>query len=106
RGGDEFHRARRVAEHREDERLQVVLGVDDVAEGRVVNGGDDRLRLTERLAADRAGMLDRYGIPLLRHDAAALHGPRAEPDIAEFRRAPEQQILNEPAVSGEEDRRG
>ena len=44
----------RVAEHRVHERLQVVLAVHDVAEGRVVDGGDDRLRLTERLAGNRA----------------------------------------------------
>ena len=51
--------ARRVAEHRRDERLQVVLGIDDVAEGRVVDGGDDRLRLADGLAADGAGVLER-----------------------------------------------
>ena len=34
---DERHGAQRVAEHRRDERLQIVLGVDDVAERRVVD---------------------------------------------------------------------
>ena len=65
-----FTGARRVAEHREHERLQVVFGVDDVAERRVVHGGDDRLRLAERLAADGARVLERDWVALLRHDAA------------------------------------
>ena len=38
RGGDERHRADGIAEHRRHERLQVVLGIHDVAERRVVNG--------------------------------------------------------------------
>ena len=35
---NEGHRAGRVAEHRCDERLQIVFGIDDVAERRVVHG--------------------------------------------------------------------
>src|SRR5262245_39094332 len=84
RGGDQFDRPRRVAEHRKHERLQVILRVDDVAEGRVVDSRTDRLRLTKRLAADGARVLDRDRIALLRHDAAALHEPVTESDVAEL----------------------
>ena len=39
---------------------------------------DDRLRLAERLAADRARVLERHRVALLRHDAARLHEAVAE----------------------------
>ena len=104
RGRRQLHGAPGVAEHREDQRLQVVLRVDDVAERRVVDGGENRLRLTERLAADRPHVLDRHRIPLLRHDAARLHESVAEAQVAELRRAPQQQILREAAEAGEQHR--
>ena len=44
----------------------------------------DRLRLTERLAADGARVLDGHRVALLRHDAARLHEPVAEPHVAEL----------------------
>src|SRR5207244_9130701 len=34
--------------------------------------------------------------------AARLHEAVAEPDVAEFRRAPQQQVLDEPAEAGEQ----
>ena len=49
---DQRHGSSGIAKHRGDERLQIVLGVDDVAEGRVVDRGENRLGLAERLAAD------------------------------------------------------
>ena len=64
-----------------------------------------RLRLTDRLAANRARVLERDGIPLLRHDAAALHEPVSQPQVAELARAPEQQILHDAAEAGEQHRR-
>ena len=91
------HHARRVAEHRRDQRLQVVLGVDDVAERRVVHGRQDRLRLADRLAADRPRVLERHRVALLRHDAARLHEAVGEPQVAELHRAPQQQVLHHPA---------
>ena len=103
---DQRHRARRVAEHRRDERLQIVLGVDDVAERRVVDGGHDRLRLADRLAADRARVLERDRIALLRHDAARLHEALAEPQVAELHRAPQQEVLQHAAETDQQDRRG
>src|SRR5262249_17936026 len=41
-------------------------------------------------------------IPLLRHDAAALDEPLAEADVVELRRAPEQEILDEPTEADEQ----
>ena len=102
---DEPERADGVAEHRRHQRLQVVLGVDDVAEGRVVDGADDGLRLAERLAADGARVLDGHRVALLRHDAARLHEAVAEAHVAELERAPEQQVLHEAAEAGHRDRR-
>src|ERR1051326_6274476 len=40
-------------------------------------------------------MLERNRIPLLRHDAAALHVPVRQPEVAELARTPEQQILDD-----------
>ena len=40
-------------------------------------------------------MLERHGVALLRHDAAALHEAVAETEIPEFDGAPEQQILHD-----------
>ena len=64
----------------------------------------DRARLPDRLAADRAGVLERDGVALLRHDAAALDELVGEPQVSELARAPEQQILNDPSEPGEQDR--
>ena len=58
------------------------------------------------LLRDRARMLQRDRIPLLRHDAAALHEPVAEPQVAELRGAPEQHILDEAAEADQQHRRG
>ena len=41
-------------------------------------------------------------IALLRHDAAALHEPVAESNVAELRGGPEEQVLHEAAVAGEQ----
>jgi len=87
----------RVVEHSGDEWLQVILGIDNVAERRVVHAQEDGGRLTERLAADRARVLERNRVALLRHDAAALHEAFTQPQVPEFRRAPEQQVLDEAA---------
>ena len=67
-----------------------------------MDAGDDRLRLAERFAANRARVLDGYGVALLRHDAARLHEPVAETDVAELCGRPEQQILCKPAEAGEQ----
>jgi hypothetical protein len=56
---------------------------------------DDRGRLTERLAANGAGVLERNRVALLRHDAARLHEAVREPQVSEFRRAPQQQVLHD-----------
>jgi hypothetical protein len=64
-----------------------------------------RLRLAERLAADGARVLERHRVPLLRHDAARLHEPVAQAQVAELHRAPEQQVLHDPAEAGEQHRR-
>ena len=103
RRGDERDRAGRVLEHLRDERLQIVLGVDDVAERRVVRRQHNGRRLAERLAADRARVLQRDRVPLLRHDAAALHEPVRQPQVAELHRAPQQQILDDAAEADEQD---
>ena len=95
--------ARRIAKHRRHQRLQVVFGVDDVAERRVVDGGGDRLRLADGLAANRARVLQRHRVALLRHDAAALHEAVAQPQVAELHRAPEQQVLDDAAEADEQD---
>ena len=94
---------RGVTKHRRDQRLQVIFGIDDVAERRVVDGGDDRLRLADRLAGDRPRVLERHRISLLRHDAARLHEPLAEPEVTELHRAPQQKVLHArgPARPGE-----
>ncbi len=68
----------------------------------VTNG----LRLAERLAADRARVLERDRIPLLRHDAARLHVAVAETKVAEFGGAPQQQVLHEAAEADEQNRGG
>ena len=67
-----------------DERLQIVFGVHDVAEGRVVDGEHDRRGLPQRLAGNRACVFERDGIALLRHDAAALHEAVGQPQVAEL----------------------
>jgi hypothetical protein len=102
RGRDQPQRANRVLEHLEDQRLQIVLGVDDVAEGRVVNRDQDRRRLTDGLAADRTRVLERDRVALLRHDAAALHEAVGQPQVAELCRAPEQEVLHHATEAGEE----
>ena len=66
---------------------------------------DDGRRLAERLAADRARVLERDGVALLRHDAARLHEAVGEPQVAELHRAPEQQVLDDAAKPGEQHRR-
>ena len=63
-------------------------------------------RLAERLAGDRARVLERHGVPLLRHDAAALHEAVGEAQVAELHRAPQQQVLDDAAEADEHDRRG
>ena len=105
RRGDEPHRPVRVLEHRGHERLQIVFGVDDVAERGVVDAQHDRRCLAKRLAGDRARVLERDRVALLRHDAAALHEPVRQPQVAEFARAPEQQILDDAAKPGQQNRR-
>ena len=86
-----------VAEHRGDQRLQIVFGIDDVAERRVVDGEHDGRRLSDRLAGDRPRVLERHGIALLRHDAAALDESVRQAQVADLGRAPQQQVLNDPA---------
>ncbi len=86
----------------EDERLQIVLGVDDVAEWRVVDGDRNRRRLSHRLAGDRASVLERDRVALLRHDAAALHEAVGQAQIADLRGAPQQQVLQNAAEPGQE----
>jgi hypothetical protein len=70
-----------------------------------VHGDHDGVSLTDRLAADRPGVLDRHGVELLRHDAARLHEAVSEPDVVHFRRAPQQQILHEASEARERDGR-
>ena len=94
--------ARCIAEGREYERLQVVLGVDDVAERCIVHRGHDRLGLAKRLARDRARVLERDRVAFLRHDAAALHEPFTEAKIVELRSRPLQQVLDEAAQAHEQ----
>ena len=102
RGGHQRHRPRRIAKHRGHQRLQIVFGVDDVAERRVVDGGGDRLCLANRLAANRARVFQRHRVALLRHDAAALHEALAQPQVAELHRAPQQKILDDAAEADEQ----
>ncbi len=66
----------------------------------------DCLRLSQRLASDGAGVFERYRVSLLRHDAAGLYEAIAQPQVIEFRSAPQQQILHETAMSGEQHGRG
>ena len=47
-------------------------------------------------------MLERHRIPLLRHDAAHLHEPVRQPQVANLDRRPEQQILREAAEADDE----
>ena len=69
-------------------------------------GGQHQPRgLPERLAADRARVLERHRVPLLRHDAAALHEAVGQPQVAEFDRRPEQQVLDDAAEADEHGRR-
>ena len=49
------------------------------------------------LLRDRARVLERHRVALLRHDAARLHEAVRQPQVAELRRAPEQQILDDAA---------
>ena len=67
---------------------------------------EDGLRLPNRLAANGARVLERHGIALLRHDAARLHEPFAEAQIAELHRAPQQKVLQHAADADEHDGRG
>src|SRR4051794_6148422 len=70
RSRNQANRAIGIVEHGKDERLQVVLGIDDVSEGRVMDREQNAARLPERLAADGARMFECDRISLLRHDAA------------------------------------
>ena len=84
-----------------DDRLQVVLGIDDVAEGRVVGRDQDGLRLSDGQAGQAARVLERDRVALLRHDAARLDEAVGEAQVADFGCAPEQQVLHD---SSEPDR--
>ena len=55
-----------------------------------------------RLAADRARVLERNRVALLRHDAAALHEAVRQAQVAELHRAPEQQVLDDAAEADEQ----
>ena len=70
-----------------------------------MDGGHDRLRLPDRLAADGARVLERDRVPLLRHDAARLHEALAEPQVAELHRAPQQEVLQHAAEADQQNRR-
>ena len=72
----------------------------------LVDGEQDRLRLSQRLAADGARVLERHRVPLLRHDAARLDESVAEAHVVELGGAPEQQVLHEASVPGEQNRCG
>ena len=61
-----------------------------------------RLRLADGLAADGARVLERHRVALLRHDAAALHEAVAEAQVAELHRAPQQQVLDDPAEADDQ----
>ncbi len=86
-----------VAESRKDQGLEIVLVIVDVAEGRVVNGGEDGLCLPERFAGENPGVFERDRIPLLRHDAARLHVAGREPQKTVLLGAPQQQVLHQAA---------
>ena len=103
---DEARGPVRVAEGRVDERLQVVLGVHDVAERRVVDGHHRPRRLADGLARQRARVLQRDRVALLRHDAAALHETVRQPQVLELQRAPEQQVLDHAAEPHQHHGRG
>ena len=47
-------------------------------------------------------MLQRHRIPLLRHDAAALHETLADAEVVELRGRPLQEILNEAAEADQQ----
>ena len=67
-----------------------------------MDAGENCLGLTERFAPDGAGVLDGDRVALLGHDAARLHEAVTEPHVAELRRAPQQQILDEAAEPRQE----
>jgi hypothetical protein len=70
-----------------------------------VDGRDDRLRLSERLAADRARVLERHRVALLGHDAAALHEPVGQPQVVELGGRPKQQVLDDASEPHEQHHR-
>ena len=102
---DQADAARGIGEDRGHERLQIVLGIDNVAERRVVGDQRQAIRLRERFRQQRARVLQRDRIALLRHDAADLHEIVRQPQVADLARAPQQHVLDEPADADERHRR-
>ncbi len=86
-----------IIERRIHQRLQIVFRIVHIREGSIVQASKDALRLHQSPARENADMLQRNRIPLLRHDAADLHIGITKPQVAEFHRAPQQQILRKPA---------
>ena len=62
----------------------------------------NRLRLSDGHAGDRARVLERDRIALLRHDAARLDEAVGKAQIADLRRAPQQQVLHDTSEAGEQ----
>jgi hypothetical protein len=95
RPGQQTRRPQRVGEHREHQRLQIVLAIVDVAKRSVVRAHQHRLRFAQSPAGENPRMLQRHRIALLRHDAGALHVTIAQPQKSELARRPQQQVLRE-----------
>jgi hypothetical protein len=84
-------------------RLNVILGVDNVAEGRIVKTPNDSLALSQGAAGEDTQMLQSNGVPLLWHDAAALHKSICQPNHLRILRTPGKQVLNKSSQIGHED---
>ena len=86
--------AQGVGEHGEDQRLESVFAVVNVAERRVVGAQQYRLRFAQRAAGQDARVFQRDGVALLRHDAGGLHEGVGKSQETEFASGPQQQVLH------------